>query len=93
MRSAGEDAATDDVDVGGEKVLRAQVQRLRGELWSERDVATLGTQIETKKALLHDKASEAEQLRKVLQAKDERIVQLRQDKLQQLTMQQSHDNV
>ena len=94
MRSAGEDAAADGVDVCGEKELRAKMQRLRGKLRSEREtVATLSTQIETKKALLHGKASEAEQLGKVLQTKDERIAQLHQDKLQQLTMQQSHDNV
>ena len=45
MRSAGEDAAADGVDVGGEKELRAQVQRLRGNIQSEHEtVATLARQ-------------------------------------------------
>ena len=46
MRSAGEDAAEDGVDVCGEKEQRAKMQWLRRKLRSERKtVATLSTQI------------------------------------------------
>ena len=69
------------IDTNDNNELKIQIQKLKNKLRSEREqIKTLSTQIDTKKALLDAQKSETQQLRNVLQAKDDRIGQLMNDK-------------